>query len=112
MIEKTVLDYLNAELSVPVYMQRPENPPAEYVLCEKTGSQLTNRIRRATMAFQSYAGTLYEASALNEEVKATVEAMPDELDAIGAAKLNTDYNFTDGTNKQYRYQAVYVITYV
>lgn len=112
MIEKTVLDYLNAELSVPVYMQRPENPPAEYVICEKTGSQVTNRIRRATMAFQSYAGTLYGASALNEAIKAALDAMPDEVTSIGAAKLNSDYNFTDGETKQYRYQAVYVITYV
>lgn len=111
MIEKTMLDYLNAELSVPVRMQRPESPPSKYVLIEKTGSTAANKIHKANMAFQSYAPTLYEAAELNEQVKEAVESAPDTLTEVGAVRLNTDYNFTDTNAKQYRYQAVFVITH-
>ena len=33
------------------------------------------------------------------------------LDSISKSKLNSDYNFTDTTKKQYRYQAVYDLVY-
>ena len=33
------------------------------------------------------------------------------LPTISSAKLNTDYNFTDTTTREYRYQAVYDLTY-
>ena len=44
MIEKTVLDYLNRKLDVPVYMEVPEKPEKEYVVIEKTGSGAENHI--------------------------------------------------------------------
>ena len=106
MIEKEVLDYLNNVLDVPVYMEKPEKEPTEYVLIEKTGSSGENLIYSATFALQSYADSLYLAAELNEKVK---KAMDDiiVLDTISDSKLNTDYNFTDTTKKKYRYQAVY-----
>lgn len=110
MIEKTVLDYLNETLAVPVYMEMPQEPLERFVLLEKTGSSVENYICYATIAIQSYAESLYEAAVLNEEVK---EAMNNiiVLDAISESKLNTDYNFTDTTKKKYRYQAVYDLVY-
>lgn len=111
MIEKTVYEYLKGALDVGVYMQRPEKVPKEYVLVEKTGSGKTNRVNNATFAFQSYAKSLAEAATINESVKEAVEAMV-ELPEIGSVKLNSDYNFTDTTSKQYRYQAVFVITHL
>lgn len=110
MIEKIVLDYLSGSLSVPVHTEKPEKPPKEYVLIEKTGSSKENFINSATIAIQSYAESLYKAAALNEEVKATMDNII-VLDSISGAKLNTDYNFTDTTKKQYRYQAVYDLFY-
>ncbi|OOV85805.1 hypothetical protein BTA35_0216720, partial [Oceanospirillum linum] len=59
-----------------------------------------------TFAFQSYAPSMYEAAVLNEAVKETVEGMI-ELDEISKIKLNSDYNYTDTTTKEYRYQAVF-----
>ena len=59
---------------------------------------------------QSYAPSLFEAAELNERVKAAMDdliLLPD----IFSAKLDSDYNFTDTATKQYRYQAVYNITY-
>ena len=50
MIEKIILDYLNYNLDVPVYMERPATPPDEYILLEKTGAQLENHIFTATIA--------------------------------------------------------------
>ena len=33
------------------------------------------------------------------------------MPAISSAKLDTDYNFTDTSTREYRYQAVYDLTY-
>lgn len=110
MIEKTLLDYLNTNLDVPVYMERPATPPAEYVLLEKTSGSITNHICRSTIAVQSYAKTLYDAATLNEVVKTTTLCAY-ELDEISSVSLNSDYNFTNTADKQYRYQAVFVITH-
>ena len=112
MIEKTILDYLNSVLTQPVWMEIPKGEPlpAEYVLLEKTGSSRKDHINYATLAIQSYADSMYAAAVLNEAVKAAMDASI-TLDAIGKAKLNSDYNFTDTETKKYRYQAVYDITH-
>lgn len=110
MIEKIVHDYLNSELEVPVYMEKPEKEPMRYALVEKTGSGEDDHIFTATIAIQSYAESLYQAAVLNELVKGAMYGIV-KLNSIGKAKLNTDYNFTDTTKKKYRYQAVYDLTY-
>ncbi len=110
MIEKIILDYLNENLSVPAYMEEPEDPIEEYVLLEKVGSSENDHIQSATVAVQSYAASLYGAAKLNGKVK---DAMSDiiTLDAVNRCKLNSDYNYTDGETKRYRYQAVFDITF-
>lgn len=110
MIEKIILDYLDQTLTVPVYMERPVNPPEKYVLIEKTGSSKRNQIFNATIAVQSYAPSLYEAAALNETVKAGMDNAV-TLQDICRVSLNSDYNFTNTAMKQYRYQAVFNITH-
>ena len=110
MIETTVLDYLSSVLPEPCSLEVPERPPARFVLLEKTDSSRKNFINTATFAVQSYAPSLFEAAELNERVKAAMAdliLLPD----IFSAKLDSDYNFTDTATKQYRYQAVYNITY-
>jgi hypothetical protein len=110
MIEKIMIDYLTDALSVPVYLERPVEPPDEYVIIQKTGSSKVNQICSATLAFQSYAKSLYNAAVLNETVKTAVEASV-TLPEISRARLNSDYNFTNTASKQYRYQAVFDITH-
>lgn len=110
MIEAELLTYLAAALPVLVCMEEPEQPPAKYVRIEKTGSSRSNFITQATFAFQSYGPSLFEAAALNESVKAALDAAPVSID-IFSAKLNSDYNFTDTATKRYRYQAVYDFTF-
>ena len=111
MIEKTLMKYLSGRLKpVPVVMEYPEDRTVPCVIIEKTGSSKYNYIQRATVAFQSVHSTLQKAAELNETVKEAVESM-ETLPAIGSVSLNSDYNFTDTGMKQYRYQAVYDITY-
>lgn len=110
MIEKKVLDYLKTVLSVPVYPEKPDTAPERYVLIEKTGGSCENFVHSDTIAIQSYAESLFEASKLNEEVKKAMNNIIN-LDSIGKSKLNTDYNYTDTVKKKYRYQAVYDLTY-
>lgn len=110
MIEETILDYLSEKIQVMVRMEEELDMPNEYVLVEKTGGGKTNHIRRATIAVQSYADSLYRAMQINEEVK---EAMEDivALDEISRCTLNSDYDYTDTTRKKYRYQAVFDIVH-
>lgn len=110
MIEKIVLDYLDAV--IPSYMEIPADFPAEpFLVIEKTGSGRANRIDTATLAIQSYGGTLAEAAATNARVKRLMLDGLITLPEIGRVNLNSDYNFTDTARKQYRYQAVFDITY-
>lgn len=110
MIEKIILDYLKTELSVPVYMERPEKDSGEYVVIEKTSSGRYNHIYQATIACQSFGNTLYRAAEINEEVKVAMDDLI-SLPEISKSALNSDYNFTDTSKKRYRYQAVYDITH-
>ena len=112
MIENIVQDFLQGKLgTIPVRMEREENLPAKYVIIEKTGSGEENHIYSATFAVQSYADSLYDAAALNDQIIGYMEALPDERDEVSACELNSDYNFTDTTFRKYRYQAVFDIVY-
>lgn len=115
MIEKIVLDFLTDELSpIPVSMKVPESNPnpggEQFVVIEKTGSSVSNKICEATIAVQSYAPTLFQAATLNEQVLNTMFGII-ELDSVTAVRLEGDYNFTDETRKQPRYQAVFVLSH-
>lgn len=110
MIEKIILDYLNDNLEVNAYMEKPKSPEASYLLVEKTGGGENNHIFNATIVIQSIAETMYKAASLNEEVKGLMSGAV-SLDEVVKVELNSDYNFTDTTTKQYRYQAVFDITH-
>lgn len=110
MVEEMILDYLSGVLEVPVYMEVPENRPESFVVAEKTGSSRGNRVNHAMVVVQSYAGTLYGAARLNEQVKEAMDGLA-SLPQVGSARLNSDYNFTDTATKGYRYQAVYDVTH-
>lgn len=110
MIEAIVIKYLNDKLSVPVFMEMPEEKVTSFVMVERTGGTTENHINYATFAIQSYAKTMEQTILLNEEVKNAMDNII-ELDSIFSSKRNSDYNFTDTTKKRYRYQAVYDLVY-
>ena len=109
-IVSEVIDYLFSTLGVPAYAEEQHSPPVQYLIIEKTGGGQTNLINQSTIAIQSYSNSLYNASALNEDVKAAMADMI-ALDGISAVKLNSDYNWTDEETRRYRYQAVFDITH-
>lgn len=109
MIEKIILDYLNASLDVTAHTEKPSNK-AEYVLIEKTGGSQSNHINHSTIAIQSYGSSLYRASALNEQVKTAMENAA-TLPEIGSVRLNSNYNYSNTARKEHRYQAVFEITH-
>lgn len=110
MIEVIIKNYLDTLLNVPVYAQRPAEVPTKYVTIERTGGGMTNHIRSAMVAVQSYAPTMFEAAELHEEVIGLMLEIT-SLDDIGGIKLNSEYSFTDEETKQPRYQAVFDIVY-
>lgn len=110
MIELIIYTWIKDRLDVPVYFERPDRMPKRFVLMEKTAGSRQNYIHQATFAFQSYAESMYEASALNERVKEAVDSLI-ESPEIGGLSLNGDYNFTDTEEGTPRYQAVYDFNY-
>ena len=110
MIELTVYNYLKNVLPVPVYTELPKDKPQRFVVLDKIGSSKENYLLSSTIAFQSYAESKFQAALLNEQVKEAVENMI-ILDEVARVELNSDYNFTDTTTKEYRYQAVFDINH-
>lgn len=112
MIEELLYEYLNDVLDVPVYTEMPSGDvPSEFVMFERTGGSVENMLKSAVVAIQSHAETLYAAAALNETVKTAMDELVYSVDDVSACRLNTDYNYTDGTTRDYRYQAVYQLFY-
>ncbi|MBP5774591.1 MAG: hypothetical protein J6W36_02735 [Clostridiales bacterium] len=106
-IEEIVCNYLTLKLGVVAMPQKPKRPFTNKVFVERTGG--TGRfIKETTIAVQSYGEAMYEAATLNDRV---IEAMNDatEVTEITNVELNSNYNFTDTTTKEYRYQAVFDI---
>lgn len=109
MIAKTLLDFLGEDLDIGVYLEQPSDETG-YILIDQTGSSQTNHITTTTLAIQSYAPSLYEAMVLNDRIKGAMERFA-QLNEVARVELETDYNFTNTTTKQYRWQAVYLITH-
>ena len=118
MIETVVLNYLNSVLEAPVLMELPEVPSEDYptfpdqlVIIELVGKSVTNHVKNASIALQSYANTLYNAAALDELVRAAMDDIAVSTDLSGA-HLASNYNHTDTRTGRYRYQCVYELYYV
>ena len=109
MIEQILLDFLSDLLPEPVVFEKTTRS-LPFVLLDKTGSGTAEHLTTSTFAIQSCAASLLDAAKLNQNVKALMLDF-DALDEICSVKCQTDYNFTDTTTKQYRYQAVFEITH-
>lgn len=111
MIESIVIDYLAGALGLPVSGLVPSPMPETFVTVEKTGSGTEDKIRRATLAIQSWAPTQEAAALLNEQVIGAMYGAV-TLQEISSVQCETDYNFTDTTTKRCRYQAVFSVVYM
>ena len=108
MIELIIKQYLDNHFDAPVFLEHQINKPNEFILFEKTGSSVNNKLPSSTFAFQSYSTSLYNAARLNERLKSVLNRLI-ELKEIVSIKLESDYNYTAVDTKQYRYQAVFTI---
>lgn len=111
MIEVTLFNYLKSELSDPVFMQIPKTMPEKFYVIEKTGGGMNEHISTAIFAIQAYAGSMYEAATMIETLKNVMFYNPgfNTENEVCKVTLNSSYNYTDQSQKKYRYQAVYEI---
>ena len=112
MIEAIVRNFLLSQTAItaPVYIDVPSDPPAKRVVIERTGGGMVEHIRNAQIAVQSYGARRSEAAELHEailEIMPTLSALPN----VSACDLNAEYDFTDTSTKEYRYQSVFNIVY-
>lgn len=108
MIEKVVQEHLNRVLDIPTLLEKPEEEIQEYIIIEKTGGSRENHIQSATIAIKSHAASLFRAAEINKKAIDAMNCLA-ELPEIGSSEYNTDYNYTDISKKEYRYQAVYEV---
>ena len=114
LIEARVIAYLTANLQgVDVKGEVPEDFPDDgaLVIVEKVGESVSNHLRRARLAVQSYGDTLLHAGERNEAVLAALESLPAASPAVSSCRVETSYNFTDEVRKRYRYQAIVHVSY-
>lgn len=119
MIESCVLEHLRLGLSgpgsdpvAPVGMEVPNPLSPTYVVIEKTGSGESNGLFSATVAIQSVAPTLYRAAVLNDYIKKLMRLLPRQEKRVFRVECDSDYNFSDPSTKQKRYQAVFDIWFI
>lgn len=110
MIEAIIRSYLLPILKLPVMTEHQKHDPDSFVIIERIGGGMTNRIRHASVAIQSYGPTMIQAAELHERVLEAMDSIR-ELDVIGGISLDSEYNYTDEEEKRSRYQAVFDITY-
>ena len=111
-IEERLIAYLGDNVDVGVFAERPKSSELSpsYILIEKLGGGKEDHVRNASIAIQSVAPTMLEAIKLNELVLACMPKMYGYPGIVSIA-YDTDYNFTDTSTKEYRYQALYDIKY-
>lgn len=107
MIEAILISYLNRVLSVPVYAEIPKTMPDAFCIVERVGGGEENHIQTAEIIVQSYDTSLYKAALLDKAVRQAMKNAITEPQ-ISSVILNSSTNFTD---KQYRYQSLFDITF-
>ena len=111
MIEETVLNYLKSVLTdVTVTAEIRKGMGDTFVLIEKTGGGMSDRLFSSKFAVQSWGASLYDAMSLNERVKEAMLNLP-SVKEVTKCSLNSDYNYTDTATKHPRYQAVFDVVH-
>lgn len=110
-IEKLIINYLSAQLAVPVYGDVPNlGTEAEFVTVEKVGSSDRNHVCKSRLAVQSWSTSRAKASDLNETAKSAMRSAV-LLTEVSRCALDTDYNYPDLATKRPRYQALFEIVH-
>ena len=111
MIEKTVIDYLSARLSVPVGAQTPPGPPESYVVVERTGGGEKDGLQAAVIALRCTDASLFGAISLCTVVADALKTMPAHVANVSSARRESTYNQTDLRTKSWRYTTIFRVYY-
>lgn len=109
-IEELIVQHLNDNLSVPAYGEVPHNPPESYVVIERTGGGMSNRIRSAMITVDVYAQSMTAVQELNEQMLEAMDGLV-EYNMVASCRLNTNYNDSDTRTKEHKYGALFDLVY-
>lgn len=114
MIETKIITYLISR-NIPgigsnVYAEAPVDPPAVYVIVHRSGGNKRNQLRANNLYTEVHAPSRADAAALAELVIAAMGDVTTVTNIFGC-HLNTDYDATSTSAKDYRYQQLWQINY-
>lgn len=110
-IEKCVIDYLHGVFrEIPVSGMKTK-PGKRMLVVDRTGGSIYNLIPTSSVVVDSYAETKAQASMLNDQVIDAMMEMPGAVTEIAHVSLNSTYDDTDTTSKEYRYGALFEIVH-
>lgn len=109
-IEKIVLDYLTETLSAPVVIETPTADLTEYVIFRLYDSGKENHINSATIEFECYSDSKYNAATLDEKLREAMENIV-VLNEISASKFGGGSDENDSELNRYRYRSFFNLFY-
>ena len=93
-VETTLVSWLGELLSVPVYLEAPEEMPERFITVERVGGSSSNMVvDRPTVAIQTWAPTRIAAGLLANDVASAVALMPKEIQRITRATVSSYENY-------------------
>lgn len=105
-IETIVLDYLTANLSVPAATEIPTGDFTDCVVFRVTDRDKRNHLEMATLEFESFSTSKYNAAVIDEELRQVMEEIV-ELNEISASKFGGGNDEIDSTLKRYKYRSFF-----
>ena len=103
-VEQAVIKYLT-EKNYSAYADVPNPMPASFVTVERTGGGDRDRIDRATLAVQCWAGGRKVAADMADDVRTVLEELTGTR-GFGAVSVTSLYNWPDAQSRKARYQLV------
>lgn len=111
MIEKIIIEHLEAALDVPVYVMMPDVLPQEFVVIDRTGTSIENRITTTSIVIDSYSSVSTLAAAeLADAVNSAMDELNNDANVAGCHMENC-IKYTDVVRKIPRYQSTFAITH-
>jgi hypothetical protein len=109
-IEALIVGYLNDNMDVPAYGEVPAERPESFAVVTRVGGSEVNRLRTASIVVYIYGPSLAEVQVLNEDLLECMDGLA-ASDMVASCRLNSNYNDTDLSVKEYRYGALFDIVY-
>lgn len=110
-IESIIINHLKDGLDgVEVHSLVPSNRPQTFVVVERTGGSIENLIKQGMFVADCYAPTMEKAAELCEQVIEQMMTLPVHNE-VASVRLNAHYNDTDTALHEFKYAALFEVTY-